>query len=263
VSRDGDRVRAANLACHALEAPVYDEIHPEATNAYQLRATLRRLDRIDRTLGPERRAALDLGAGTGFMSLELLRRGFSVTAVDFSNEMLSVFARKLARTGGDVRIVRSEVGTFLDDTTETFDLVTLSAFLHHLFDLRFVVRAAADHVRPGGMLFVNHEPLKGRIESLPRYLAHRALAAVDETVFRANVWRRGIRLSDYDYEMADYQRTLGGIDPDEVGAVLRESGLVDVVVHRYTVRRHGLAAWCADALLRTPNTFSLVARRPE
>ncbi|WP_097262666.1 class I SAM-dependent methyltransferase [Streptomyces sp. TLI_55] len=93
---------------------------------------------------------LELGCGVGRMTHPLLERGFSVTAVDESPEML-------ARVRG-ARTIRSKVEEL--DLGETFDVVMLASFLVHAGDVevrRGLLRACARHVAESGCVLIQRE----------------------------------------------------------------------------------------------------------
>lgn len=58
-----------------------------------------------RHLPPPPVRVMDVGAGTGFLSLILAELGYDVTAVDFSPAMLEVLGAKARRAGLDIEIV--------------------------------------------------------------------------------------------------------------------------------------------------------------
>ncbi|MGK3938792.1 class I SAM-dependent methyltransferase [Streptomyces caeruleatus] len=93
---------------------------------------------------------LELGSGVGRMTGPLLERGFTVTAVDESAEMLE-----------RVRDARTICGPIEDlDLGETFDVVLLASFLVHNADLevrRGMLRACARHVAAGGCVLIQRE----------------------------------------------------------------------------------------------------------
>ena len=100
--------------------------------------------------------AVDLGAGTGSLSLPLAQQGADVTAVDISPAMLERLAEKAARAGLDrVRCVAAQVENF-DLPPMSVDLVVSNYALHHLRDAEkdTLVRAVARWLRPGGQLIV-------------------------------------------------------------------------------------------------------------
>ncbi|WP_329340354.1 class I SAM-dependent methyltransferase [Streptomyces sp. NBC_00663] len=93
---------------------------------------------------------LELGCGVGRMTHPLLERGFTVTAVDESPQML-------ARVHG-ARTIRGAVEDL--DLAETFDVVMLASFLVHTGDAevrRGMLRACARHVAEGGCVLIQRE----------------------------------------------------------------------------------------------------------
>ncbi|POX53339.1 SAM-dependent methyltransferase [Streptomyces sp. Ru71] len=93
---------------------------------------------------------LELGSGVGRMTHPLLERGFQVTAVDESADMLE-----------HVRGARTVCGPIEDlDLGETFDVVLLASFLVHSGDAdvrRGLLRTCARHVAEGGCVLIQRE----------------------------------------------------------------------------------------------------------
>jgi demethylmenaquinone methyltransferase/2-methoxy-6-polyprenyl-1,4-benzoquinol methylase len=89
---------------------------------------------------------LDVAAGTGLVTAELARRGFSVTGLDQSPEMLAVARRRL---GGEVPLVEAGAEA-LPFATATFDHLTFTYLLRYVDDPGRVLRELARVVRPGG-----------------------------------------------------------------------------------------------------------------
>ncbi|MFG2371549.1 class I SAM-dependent methyltransferase [Streptomyces sp. NPDC048504] len=93
---------------------------------------------------------LELGSGVGRMTHPLLERGFTVTAVDESAEMLE-------RVKG-ARTICSPIENL--DLGETFDVVMLASFLVHAGDIevrRGLLRTCVRHVAPGGCVLIQRE----------------------------------------------------------------------------------------------------------
>ncbi|MFB7932327.1 class I SAM-dependent methyltransferase [Streptomyces sp. NPDC056039] len=93
---------------------------------------------------------LELGSGVGRMTHALLERGFTVTAVDESAEMLK-------RVRG-ARTICSPIEDL--DLGETFDVVLLASFLVHAGDAevrRGLLRTCARHVAEGGPVLIQRE----------------------------------------------------------------------------------------------------------
>src|SRR4029079_1927997 len=85
--------------------------------------------------GPYERS-LEIGAGTGYFTLHLLRAGVIADAVatDISPGMLETLSGSAERLGLDVRTLRCEAAK-LPLGYESCDLVFGHAVLHHLPDL--------------------------------------------------------------------------------------------------------------------------------
>ena len=81
--------------------------------------------------------ALEIGAGTGYFSLNLLQLGMveRITATDISPGMLATLSASAERLGVEAETVRTEAEE-LPFEDESFDLVLGHAVLHHIPDLR-------------------------------------------------------------------------------------------------------------------------------
>ncbi|MFE4408507.1 class I SAM-dependent methyltransferase [Streptomyces sp. NPDC093064] len=93
---------------------------------------------------------LELGCGVGRVTRPLLERGFTVTAVDESPDMLE-------RVRG-ARTICSPIESL--DAGETFDAVVLASFLVHTGDpevRRGLLRTCARHVAEGGCVLIQRE----------------------------------------------------------------------------------------------------------
>ncbi|RSN41045.1 SAM-dependent methyltransferase [Streptomyces sp. WAC 04229] len=99
---------------------------------------------------PEGARILELGSGVGRMTHPLLERGFSVTAVDESAEMLE-----------HVRGARTICGPIEHlDLDERFDVVMMASFLVHTGDVevrRGLLRTCARHVADDGCVLIQRE----------------------------------------------------------------------------------------------------------
>ncbi len=99
---------------------------------------------------------VDLGCGTGQLSLPLARSGAQVTAVDLSPEMIRTLRAKATEEGLEgISGIVSPIEQ-LELGPETFDLVVTNYTLHHLLDAdkQRLVKMAYRWLRPGGHLVV-------------------------------------------------------------------------------------------------------------
>jgi 2-polyprenyl-3-methyl-5-hydroxy-6-metoxy-1,4-benzoquinol methylase len=110
--------------------------------------------RIEKIGGRPRARALDVGCGIGTNSFYLAKRGYSVTGVDISHQMISA-ARTAAAThiglDNQPRFICADFCDWCPDEPE-FDLVIATAFVH-LFPApldRAVADGVLSHVAPHG-----------------------------------------------------------------------------------------------------------------
>ncbi|MEJ7894577.1 MAG: class I SAM-dependent methyltransferase [Solirubrobacteraceae bacterium] len=126
--------------------------------------------------------ALEIGAGTGYFSLNLVQAGVihRATCLDISPGMLTALENNAASLGLADRVdtvaTDAEHLPFDDDS---FDLVLGHAVLHHLPDLDQAFAEFMRVLRPGGALFFAGEPsrLGDRIAAYPKRGAVRAAPA--------------------------------------------------------------------------------------
>jgi ubiquinone/menaquinone biosynthesis C-methylase UbiE len=127
----------------------------EANEAYDLweRQSLQRL--LERPL--KHKLALDIGCGTGRISLTLARQGAHVTALDVSRAMLRFCrdqARK-ARIASQIRCIQA-CAHQIPCPDDQFDIITCFGVLEHLpvFIRRRCLDEAARLLRPRGKMYV-------------------------------------------------------------------------------------------------------------
>jgi SAM-dependent methyltransferase len=163
--------------------------------------------------------SLEVGAGTGYFSLNLLRAGVVREAVctDVSPGMLGALERNAARLGLDVSTAACEAGAlpFPDDS---FDLVTGHAVLHHLPDVGASFREFARVLRPGGTLFFAGEP---------SFYGDRGAAIPKRVAWRVSpLWRRALGA----------RPAVNGAAPAAAGAVAGDGHALEpeVDVHAFT-----------------------------
>jgi SAM-dependent methyltransferase len=103
--------------------------------------------------GREGLQALDIGCGTGFLSLELAARGHRVTGIDFAPAMLALAKEKAANVGAAIQFEEADAEN-LPFAPGSFDLVITR---HVLWTLPHPEAAISEWIRvlrPGGRLAV-------------------------------------------------------------------------------------------------------------
>lgn len=97
---------------------------------------------------------LDLGAGSGFLTVPMAAVGADVLAVDHSTAMLALLAERLGEAGLSVRATRSDLRSFAPP--QPVDVVVSNYALHHLSHAQKhdLLRRSRDWLRPGGRIAV-------------------------------------------------------------------------------------------------------------
>ena len=180
-------IRDANVRYHDLAAGRYDSkwgISYGDVGQAQVTGKLRK------ALGHEPRRyarALEIGAGTGYFSLNLLRAGVvgEAVATDISPGMLRKLSESAAELELDVETKACEAAELPFDD-DSFDLVFGHAVLHHLPDLDAAFREFGRVLRPGGVVAFCGEPsfYGDRIAAWPKRGAN-AVAPLWRALMRA------------------------------------------------------------------------------
>ena len=164
-------IRDANVRYHDLAAGHYDAkwgISYGDVGQAQVTGKLRKA--LGREPGRYPRA-LEVGAGTGYFTLNLLRTGTvgEAVATDISPGMLTALEDSAADLGLSVETVRCEA-TSLPFEDRSFDLVFGHAVLHHLSDLGRAFAEFRRVLRPGGVVAFCGEPSRYgiRVADLPK-----------------------------------------------------------------------------------------------
>jgi 2-polyprenyl-3-methyl-5-hydroxy-6-metoxy-1,4-benzoquinol methylase len=265
VTKENDlqkKILAENKRVHALESSLYLQRHPEQTNFFQTEFLRNFLDRLEAELNNQESSILDLGCGTGYLYLKLLAQGHRMTGVDLSAEMLEVLQQKIPPASkGRSTLTVMGVEDFVATNNQTYEAVVMSALLHHLYDYESTIHKICEQLPSDGCLWIFFEPLKQKIDSSLRFTLHKGLARLDEWTYKLAMRLSGVPLFEEDYELSDYQRRFGGIDPNRLSEVLRSQDMEIVDVQKYCSRRYGWPALLATNLLSTQNTFNLLAKK--
>ncbi len=192
--RTSERIKEINERYHDVAAESYDSkwgIDFGAVGQDQVTGKLRKAlgRRADATFGD----ALEIGAGTGYFSLNLLQAGVieRATATDISPGMLATLERNAEELGVKVSAAAAEAET-LPFGDESFDLVFGHAVLHHIPDLGRAFSEFARVLRPGGTVAFCGEP--------SRYGDFLAAFPKRTALLAAPVWRRLVGASPREYE---------------------------------------------------------------
>lgn len=176
---------------------------------------------LQQALPPSPARVLDVGAGTGFLSLPAARLGHDVTAADLSGEMLSQLTRKAEAEGLAVATVAAGAD---EPPAGPFDAVMCRHLLWTLEDPWVALRRWRGACEEGRLLIV--EGAWGRAEPGQRWRA-RARRAV------RRLRRQGpAHHGSYDPAVWQALPMSGGTDPSAVVDAARSAGWRDVALRR-------------------------------
>lgn len=131
-------------------------------------------------------AALDLFAGTGSISLELLSRGCRpVVSVEADREHAAFIRQCMEKIGTEHNVlIRGDVFRFMKSCRQQFDIVFADP-PYTLPELPQVPSLVFAHslLKPGGLLVFEHGK-KNHFDTEPNFLEHRSYGSVNFSIFR-------------------------------------------------------------------------------
>ena len=182
-----DEIRDFNSRYHDAAAERYDAKWGIDFGATGERQVLMKLKKALGRSPDHYPRALEVGAGTGYFTINLLRSGVigAATAVDISAGMLKKLAGTARELDLEVKTVRCDAER-LPFADASFDLVMGHAVLHHLPHVDVALAEFERVLAPGGSLVFMGEPSRrgDRLASVPKRIG----------LFAAPAWRRALRL---------------------------------------------------------------------
>lgn len=194
---------------------------------------------------------LDIGCGTGLLSRTFLELGYTVYALDLSQDMLNLY-----KDPGKGKLIKicSEVEKFFYGNSQKYDLVMFAASLHHIYEYKKVIRLSLDALKEDGLIFIFNEPLRKRsslelFDAFINKLIHspkKVIPTVYNHLFNKNS----------DAVLADYYLNHERLDLEWI---TKEMPKV-IQVQRYPLVTYGVIYWLMKKI-GINNWFSLIASK--
>src|SRR6266851_2721146 len=238
---------------------------------YQIHSAKALFDWMSRFLDPAGHRVLEVGCGTGGISLHLASRGMIVAAVDkqqYDSAALAA-AREYAKAHSlqvDIELADAVALPFRD---RTFDCVVCSSVVEHLEDPRGAMCEMGRVLKPGGLAFVDFPlfrgPYGGHIDDVIKAPWFHTLPG--------SMVRKVLMSRDAEREYRVYQ-TLNRLTHRKFRTIIQHSGFVVVTFRRmyylthpgrklllslYEALRHRSVSMTMDSLREIPRDFSLQA----
>lgn len=236
--------KLANVLYHDWEASSYDEKWSISYDERCISYARDRFAAVAGTSGWPYGRSLEIGAGTGFFTLNLKQAGVIDEAhvTDLSPGMVAAAGRNAERLGFQVEghVADAEALPYAD---ASFDLVVGHAVLHHVPDVEQGFREMLRVLRPGGRIVVCGEPTR-----YGDFIARRLSRAMWWAATRATRlpwlrerWSRPREEVDESSRVAALEAVvdLHVFDPDELARTVLRAGGADV----RTVTEELTAAW--------------------
>jgi SAM-dependent methyltransferase len=201
-ARTADEIRDVNTRYHDVAAAGYDSkwgIDFGEIGQTQVLGKLRKVlgPALDRGFA----RSLEIGAGTGYFTLNLLQAGVvrEATCTDISPGMVKTLAINAARLNLQVRAARADAES-LPFPDSGFDLVLGHAVLHHLPDPERAFGEFHRVLRPGGWIVFAGEPsrLGDRLAAVPKRGAN-AVAPLWRALIGAGTASPGSEDAEHEY----------------------------------------------------------------
>lgn len=139
-------------------AAVYEQKHGDIFNVIEqqrLHDALRRAVNAIQT-GSQSMTGLDYGCGSGNLTRHLIDLNIQTVSADVTGNFLELVTARFGCTGlsSTLRLNGEDLSNVPDDR---FDLVATYSVLHHVPDYLRIVEEMCRVVKPGGVLYIDHE----------------------------------------------------------------------------------------------------------
>ncbi len=127
---------------------------------------------------------LEIGCGTGKNTAWLSSSCRQLTAVDFSDEMLSVAKEKVQAK--NTKFISADITNEWNFCSEKYDLITFSLVLEHIDDLEKIFRKISTVIKPEGLVYI------GELHPFKQYTGTKAKFETSEGVYEVTCFTHHI-----------------------------------------------------------------------
>ena len=147
-----------NINLHNEISESYEDKHDEIFNTIEQDRLKEKLKLAIKNINTKSKIknALDYGCGSGNLTRHLISLGLHTTSADVTDSFLSLINKKFSKTDlSETLLVNGYDLSNIKDNT--FDFVSTYSVLHHVPDYLTIVEEMVRILKPGGILYIDHE----------------------------------------------------------------------------------------------------------
>jgi ubiquinone/menaquinone biosynthesis C-methylase UbiE len=188
-----------NIKSHDKIYRQYEERHGEIFNPVEqqrLNDHLSHAVDLIRT-DTEQKRALDFGCGSGNLTNHLVQLGVYTIAADVSGKFLTLIRDRFGDTGM-VETLKLNGTDLSNIPSDSIDMIAAFSVLHHVPDYLGILKEFIRVLKPGGVIYIDHEVNETFWEKPPVYREYleKARQGTDMSPL-PRTWRRFFKMSTY------------------------------------------------------------------
>lgn len=248
-----EEIIIANKNFYDRYASDYDDFQWYFKNSYEQRMWWREIKFICQHLTKEPEV-LDIGCGTGNLTLKFLHLGCQVVGMDISQNILDVLDSKVPDVSRNrIQLVNMELHQFVNESRDKYDVVALCSVLHHIPDYDNFIDMIYPLVKPNGYIYITREPVSKNELTSPNILSkltHEVIGWSQDCVINV-----GSRLGLYhktkapDHTLAAYHYSKEGVSQQSLLKSCQKYNISVIFNRRYNRRRMTLFSYIDNVLL--------------
>jgi len=174
-----------NVKAHDRIAANYEKIHNEIFNDIEQARLRSALEDAIKAIESGRAdlKALDVGCGSGNLTRHLINFGLCTISADVSGDFLKLVEHNFAKTGLS-KTLKLNGRDLTNVNDSTFDIVAAYSVLHHVPGYLHLVKEMCRVLKPGGIIYLDHEANESRYSRPREYVEFLELATPTSAVLR-------------------------------------------------------------------------------